>query len=61
MSYEGISSTALFGVPMFIIYCIVTYALGWLYLNRTKGGRYIYAIGGNRDSSRLSRHQRPLP
>jgi ribose transport system permease protein len=54
MSYEAISSTKLFGIPMFIIYCIVMYALGWLYLNRTKGGRYIYAIGGNRDSTRLS-------
>jgi len=54
MSYEAISSTKLLGVPMFIIYCVVTYALGWLYLNRTKGGRYIYAIGGNRDSTRLS-------
>jgi len=53
-SYEAIASTKLFGIPMFILYCIVAYAIGWVYLNRNKGGRYIYAIGGNRDSARLS-------
>ncbi len=54
LSYEALASSTLFGVPIFIIYCIVTYALAWLYLTRCRGGRYIYAIGGNRDSARLS-------
>jgi len=53
-AYEAIASTKMFGIPMFIFYCIITYAIGWIYLNRNKGGRYIYAIGGNRDSARLS-------
>jgi ribose transport system permease protein len=54
LTYEALASAKVFGVPIFIIYCIVTYTLGWLYLNRCRGGRYIYAIGGNRDSARLS-------
>ena len=54
LSYEALASAKVAGIPIFIIYCIVTYALGWVYLNRCRGGLYIYAIGGNRDSARLS-------
>ena len=53
--YEMLATTELFGViPIFILYTIVIYLLGYLFLEKTKGGRYIYAIGGNRDSARLS-------
>ncbi|MCF7942068.1 MAG: ABC transporter permease [Spirochaetia bacterium] len=54
LTYEAIASSKVLGIPVFIIYCIITYSLAWLYLKRTRGGRYIYAIGGNRDSARLS-------
>jgi ribose transport system permease protein len=53
--YEKLATTDLFGViPIFIPYTILIYFLGFLFLGKTKGGRYIYAIGGNRDSARLS-------
>jgi ribose transport system permease protein len=53
--YEKLATTDLFGViPIFIPYTIIIYFLGFLFLGKTKGGRYIYAIGGNRDSARLS-------
>lgn len=53
--YEYLATCEICGVlPIFIVYIIVIYALGYLFLVRTKSGRYIYAIGGNRDSARLS-------
>jgi len=54
-AYEAIASTQLFGrVPIFIVYMVVAYALAYLLLTYTRHGRYIYAIGGNRDAARLS-------
>jgi ribose transport system permease protein len=53
-SYESIAGTKLGGVPIFILYCVVLYLVAWVFLTRCRGGRYIYAIGGNRDSARLS-------
>lgn len=55
LGYERLAITEIFGViPIFILYTILIYLLGYLFLVRTRGGRYIYAIGGNRDSARLS-------
>lgn len=54
MSYEALASSSLLGIPVFIYYSVIAYGLAWVYLNLTKGGRYIYAIGGNADSARLS-------
>lgn len=55
LAYEKLATTDIFGsVHIFIVYTIVIYILGYLFLSKTKFGRYIYAIGGNRDSARLS-------
>ena len=55
LGYERLAITEIFGViPIFILYTIFIYLLGYVFLVRTRGGRYIYAIGGNRDSARLS-------
>jgi len=55
LGYENLAITEIFGViPIFILYTILIYLLGYIFLVKTKGGRYIYAIGGNRDSARLS-------
>jgi len=54
-SYEVLASTDLFGVvPIFILYCLVAYVLAYVFLTYTKSGRYIYALGGNREAARLS-------
>jgi ribose transport system permease protein len=54
-AYENLAIYEIFNViPIFIIYSIVVYFLGYIFLMKTKSGRYIYAIGGNRDSARLS-------
>ena len=55
LDYERLATTELFGsIPIFIPYTVLIYVLGYIFLTRTRGGRYIYAIGGNRDSARLS-------
>ncbi|MCM3270334.1 ABC transporter permease [Paenibacillus elgii] len=41
-------------VPFSFILVIVVYILFDIFLNRTSTGRYIYAIGGNKETARLS-------
>ena len=46
--------TNVFGVSSNVITLFVLYALAWAYLNHTKGGRTIYAIGSNREAARTA-------
>ena len=48
----GIARVA--GVPLPIIYLLILFFLQWLLLNKTKTGRYIYAVGGNETAARFS-------
>ena len=41
-------------VPMPVIICVVVMALGWFLLEKTKLGRYTFAIGGNSEAARLA-------
>jgi len=43
----------LVGIPLPFVYVVVLYALAWAYLRYTKGGRRIYAVGGNEAAARL--------
>jgi ribose transport system permease protein len=43
----------LLGIPLPFVYVVVLYALAWAYLRYTKGGRRIYAVGGNEAAARL--------
>ena len=43
-----------FGIHVPIIITIVVFIVGYFLLNHTKFGRYIYAVGGNEESSMLS-------
>jgi ribose transport system permease protein len=43
-----------FGVPNTVILLVVLYVLAHIFMSRTKMGRYIYAVGGNEEASRLS-------
>ena len=45
---------AILGVQIPIIVMIVVFAFGWVVLERTPFGRYVYAIGGNEQATRLS-------
>lgn len=42
------------GLQMHVIILIVLYAIAWLYLTRSRGGRTIYAIGSNKEAARIS-------
>lgn len=46
--------TSVLGVPSNVLTLFVLYALAWCYLNYTKGGRTIYAIGSNREAARTA-------
>jgi ribose transport system permease protein len=46
--------TNVLGVPANVLTLLVLYGLAWAYLNLTKGGRTIYAIGSNREAARTA-------
>jgi ribose transport system permease protein len=41
-------------IPIPVIIMVAAFAIGWIFLNKTTYGRYIYGIGGNEEASRLS-------
>ncbi|PUA19710.1 ABC transporter permease [Glaciimonas sp. PCH181] len=49
-----IGSADIFGVPLNFVLLVALFAVAWYYLNYTKGGRTIYAIGSNVDAARAS-------
>ena len=49
-----IGSGTLLGVPVMILVMAATFAIGMFLLRFTRAGRYIYAIGGNVEATRLS-------
>ncbi len=54
LAFEKIASASVFGIPSFVFYTLIIYVIMFILLERTKFGRHIYAIGGNRDAARLS-------
>jgi ribose transport system permease protein len=53
-SLSNIVYTTVLGIPMNVLVLLAMYALAWLYLTRTKGGRTIYAIGSNKEAARAA-------
>lgn len=49
-----IGSGSILGIPVMIYLMIITFAIGLFILKYTRTGRYIYAIGGNTEATRLS-------
>lgn len=41
-------------IPVPVLIMVIMMAIGWVLLNHTKYGRYLYAIGGNHEAARLS-------
>lgn len=52
--FDKIATADILGIPIFIFYVVVAYGIMYLVLNKMKLGRYIYAIGDNREAARLS-------
>lgn len=54
-AYAMIGTGYLFGiVPLPVVYMIILIIVFVIILNKTKFGTYVYAVGGNRESARLS-------
>ena len=53
-TFTSLGSGYLWVVPLPVLYMVVLIAIFVVALNLTKFGTYIYAIGGNRESARLS-------
>lgn len=53
-SLTAIARFQVFGVPLQVIYVFVIAIVVWYVLELTPFGRYLYAIGGSRDASRLA-------
>jgi ribose/xylose/arabinose/galactoside ABC-type transport system permease subunit len=49
-----IGSQRVLGIPIPAIVFLVVVALGWFVLNRTRYGRYVIAVGGNREAARIA-------
>jgi ribose transport system permease protein len=54
LGFEKIATSSLAGIPSFVFYSLIVYLIMYVVLDRTKFGRHIYAVGGNRDAARLS-------
>lgn len=48
--FRRLGQDKLFGIPICVLIFLLLFALGVLLTNRTKFGRYIYAIGNNADA-----------
>ena len=53
-NFGDIVYTSVLGVPANVLTLLVLYGLAWAYLNLSKGGRTIYAIGSNREAARTA-------
>jgi ribose transport system permease protein len=53
-NFGNIVYTSILGVPAHVLTLLMLYALAWAYLNFTKGGRTVYAIGSNREAARTA-------
>lgn len=41
-------------IPVPMVIMVIVFILGWLFLDKTRFGRYIYGVGGNEEATRLS-------
>lgn len=53
-SLRWLSTGRVLGIPVPVLLTILLYVLAIVLLNRTRFGRYVYAIGGNEEAARLS-------
>jgi len=53
-SFRFIGAGYVFGIPIPIIIFIITVIIAYIVLEQTRLGRYIYAIGGNEETVKLS-------
>ncbi|HUR04309.1 MAG TPA: ABC transporter permease [Nonomuraea sp.] len=53
-AFTFFGSGAIYGIPVPIFIVLIIYTIAWLVLTRTRFGRHVYAVGGNKEAARLS-------
>lgn len=54
LALSDLANTRFFGIPVFIFYVAIAYVIMCFVMAKTRFGRRIYAIGGNRSCAKLS-------
>lgn len=52
--WNSFTQHTVFGLQIIVIYMLVVALLAWWFLEYTPAGRYLYAIGSNREAARLT-------
>ncbi len=52
--FSSIAGARVLGMPVPTIVMLAVFAAGYVVLTRTPFGRYVYAVGGNREAARLA-------
>lgn len=53
-NFGGLGKSVLIGIPVSVWLMLATFASGWFLLRHTTFGRYVYAVGGNREAAFLA-------
>jgi ribose/xylose/arabinose/galactoside ABC-type transport system permease subunit len=53
-AFRNLASARVVGIPAPVLVAIGVYIVAWFVLSKTRFGRYVYAIGGNEEATRLS-------
>jgi ribose transport system permease protein len=53
-AFTFFGSGSIYGIPVPIFIVLILYTIAWLVLTRTRFGRHVYAVGGNKEAARLS-------
>ncbi|HYE82102.1 MAG TPA: ABC transporter permease [Clostridia bacterium] len=54
VSFKGIATSSIFGINTLIFIAIIIYIVFYYFVNHTRTGRQIYAVGSNPDSAKIS-------
>lgn len=53
-TWNNLTQSTIGGFQIIVLYLLVMGIIAWWFLDHTPAGRYLYAIGGNREAARLS-------
>lgn len=52
--FSSIGNKMVLGLPIPVVFMVIVFGIAFYILSQTRYGRYLYALGGNEDSARLS-------
>lgn len=53
-AFTGLDAISIAGIPLIAVIAVLIAVIGWIVIKNTRFGREVYAVGGNRESARLS-------